>query len=161
MRPAWHVSVAGRGTRIMPALPETARPRPVRTAAVMGAGTMGVGIAVCFANAAIPVTILDISEESLAQGLDRVDQVYQTMVKRGRLTPDEKQRRMRHIRGTLDYTDLSDADVIIEAIFESMDLKPKIFAALDRVAKPAARVSTKTSTSDVTGIALATQRPQS
>ena len=159
-RAAVHVFFAERGTRIIPDLPETARPRPVTTAAVIGAGTMGVGIAVCFANAAIPVTILDISEESLTHGLDRVDQVYETMVKRGRLTPDEKQRRMRHIRGTLDYTDLSDADVIIEAIFESMDLKRKIFAALDRVAKPAAVLATNTSTLDVTEIARATKRPQ-
>ena len=105
---------------------------------MIGAGTMGVGIAICFANAAIPVTILDISDESLKQGLDRIDHAYETMVKRGRLTQDEKQRRMSHIRGTLDYTDLRDADVIIEAIFESMDLKRKIFAALDQVAKPAA-----------------------
>jgi 3-hydroxyacyl-CoA dehydrogenase len=121
---------------------------------------MGVGIAVCFANAAIPVTVLDSSDESLARGLDRIDHVYETMVKRGRLTPDEKKRRMSHIRGTLDYADLRDADVIVEAVFESMDLKRQIFTALDQVAKPAAVLATNTSTLDVSEIARATKRPQ-
>ena len=121
---------------------------------------MGGGIAICFANASIPVTILDTSEAALTSGLARIDQTYAVMVERGRLTADEKARRMGLIRGTLDYADLGHADVIIEAAFEDMDLKRTIFGKLDQVAKAGAVLATNTSTLDVTAIAHATGRPQ-
>ena len=90
----------------------------MKSAGIVGAGTMGGGIAICFANASMPVTILDTSEALLARGLARIDHTYAAMVERGRLTADEKAQRMSLIRGTLDYADLGEADVIIEAAFE-------------------------------------------
>jgi 3-hydroxyacyl-CoA dehydrogenase len=120
---------------------------------------MGGGIAMCFANAGMPVTVIDTTQEALDRGLAVVDRNYASMVKRGRLTADEHARRMSLIRGSLDYADLADADVIIEAVFESMDLKKAIFAKLDRVAKPGAMLATNTSTLDVAEIARATSRP--
>ena len=133
---------------------------PVRSAGVVGAGTMGGGIAICFANAGIPVTLLDASREALDRGLANIDATYQSMVDRGRLTADEKAQRMALIRGSLDYDDLRDADVIIEAVFESMDLKSKIFATLDEVAKPARSSRPTPRRSISTQIAAATARPR-
>jgi len=121
---------------------------------------MGGGIAICFANAGIPVTILDVNREGLDRGLKHVDATYESMVKRGRLTPEDKAKRMSLIRGTLEYEDFRDADIIIEAVFESMDLKRKVFATLDRIAKPGAILATNTSTLDIAKIAAATKRPQ-
>jgi 3-hydroxyacyl-CoA dehydrogenase len=159
-RSAIHLFFAERRTRNIPNLPESTKPQAVKSAGIVGAGTMGGGIAICFANASIPVTILDTSEASLASGLARIDQTYAVMIERGRLTADEKQRRMSLIRGTLDYADLGQADVIIEAAFEDMDLKRTIFGRLDQVAKAGAVLATNTSTLDVTAIAQATKRPQ-
>ena len=159
-RSAIHLFFAERRTRTVPNLPETAKPLAVKSAGIVGAGTMGGGIAICFANASIPVTILDTSEASLANGLARIDQTYAVMVERGRLTADEKARRISLIRGTLEYADLGQADVIIEAAFEDMDLKRAIFGRLDQVAKAGAVLATNTSTLDVTAIANATKRPQ-
>ena len=88
---------------------------------------MGGGIAICFANAGIPVTLLDANDAALERGLANVDRIYQSMVDRGRLTADEKSQRMALIRTSLDYEQLRDADVIVEAVFESMDLKREVF----------------------------------
>ena len=159
-RAAIHLFFAERRTRIVPGLPEGAQPRAVKSAGIVGAGTMGGGIAICFANAGIPVTILDTTEAALARGLERVDQTYATMVERGRISADEKKRRMGLIRGSLAYADLGEADLVIEAAFEDMTLKREIFAKLDRVAKPGAVLATNTSTLDVTEIARATARPE-
>jgi 3-hydroxyacyl-CoA dehydrogenase len=126
----------------------------------VGAGTMGGGIAIAFANAGVPVTLLDASEEGLARGLKVVDSTFENMVKRGRIDGAEKARRLGFIKGTLSYGDLASSDVIIEAVFESMDLKKKIFAALDAVAKPGALLATNTSTLDVDEIAAAVKRPE-
>jgi 3-hydroxyacyl-CoA dehydrogenase len=159
-RAAIHLFFAERRTRIVPNLPVTAALHPVKSVGIVGAGTMGGGIAICFANASIPVTVLDTSEASLARGLARIERTYAVMVERGRLTADEKTRRMSLIRGTLEYADLGEAEVIIEAAFEDMDLKREIFAKLDRVAKTGAVLATNTSTLDVTEIARASGRPQ-
>jgi 3-hydroxyacyl-CoA dehydrogenase len=131
----------------------------VKAAGIIGAGTMGGGIAMCFANAGIPVTLLDADNAALSRGLAVICANYDSMVKRGRIDEAEKARRMSLIKGSVDYADLAQADVVIEAVFESMDLKKKIFAALDRVAKPGAVLASNTSTLDVTEIARATSRP--
>jgi 3-hydroxyacyl-CoA dehydrogenase len=159
-RGAVHAFFAERETRRIPDLPADVKTRPIKSAAVIGAGTMGGGIAICFANAGIPVTLLDANEQGLTKGLANVDRTYQSMVERGRLSADEKTQRLSLIRTSLSYDDLREADVIVEAVFESMDLKQKIFTTLDRVAKPGAVLATNTSTLDIEEIAAATQRPQ-
>jgi 3-hydroxyacyl-CoA dehydrogenase len=133
--------------------------RDIKSAGIIGAGTMGGGIAICFANAGIPVTLLDADAQGLESGLSNIDRTYQSMVDRGRLTVQEKSRRVQLIRTSLAYGDLADADVVIEAVFENMDLKRKIFATLDRVAKPGAILATNTSTLNLDEIAAATRRP--
>ncbi len=155
-----HVFFAERETRKVPGLPADLKGRKVERAGVIGAGTMGGGIAICFANAGIPVTVVDASREALDRGLGVVDKTLESMVKRGRISAEEKAKRLGLIRGSLDYADLATADVIIEAVFESMELKRKIFAALDKAAKPGAVLATNTSTLDVAEIARATRRPQ-
>jgi 3-hydroxyacyl-CoA dehydrogenase len=157
---AIHVFFAERETRKVPGLPADLKARKIEHAGVIGAGTMGGGIAICFANAGIPVTIIDASREALDRGLGVIDKTYGSMVKRGRISAEDQARRMALIAGSLDYADLGAADVIIEAVFENMDLKKKIFTALDRAAKPGAVLATNTSTLDVAEIARATQRPQ-
>jgi 3-hydroxyacyl-CoA dehydrogenase len=155
-----HVFFAERETRKVPGLPADLKGRKVERAGVIGAGTMGGGIAICFANAGIPVTIVDASREALDRGLGVVDKTLESMVKRGRISAEEKTKRLALIRGSLDYADLGTADVIIEAVFENMELKQKIFAVLDQAAKPGAVLATNTSTLDVAEVARATRRPQ-
>lgn len=154
-----HVFFAERETRKVPDLPAEAKARPVRSGGIVGSGTMGGGIAICFANAGLPVTVLDVSREALERGLGVIDATYQSMVKRGRLSPDEKAKRMALIRGTLEYSDLADADIVIEAAVENMAIKKKVFATLDGVAKPGAILATNTSTLDIDEIATAVKRP--
>ncbi|MFO7306139.1 MAG: 3-hydroxyacyl-CoA dehydrogenase NAD-binding domain-containing protein [Gammaproteobacteria bacterium] len=157
---AVHAFFAERETRKIPDLPSTAVARPVKSAGIIGAGTMGGGIAICFANAGIPVTIIEVSQEGLDRGLANISGIYDSMVERGRLTAEEKEQRMSLIKGSLSYDDLRDADVIIEAVFENMELKKRIFAKLDEVAKPGAVLATNTSTLDIDEIASATKRPE-
>nr|WP_298728212.1 3-hydroxyacyl-CoA dehydrogenase NAD-binding domain-containing protein [uncultured Steroidobacter sp.] len=157
---AVHVFFAERETRRIPGLPDSVKARPVKSAGIIGAGTMGGGIAICFANAGIKVTLLDANEQALAKGLATLDKTYQSMVDRGRLSTEDKARRMALIGTSLSYDALQDADVIVEAVFENMDLKRKIFGELDRVAKPGAVLATNTSTLDIEQIAAVTRRPQ-
>jgi 3-hydroxyacyl-CoA dehydrogenase len=144
----------------VPGLPADAKPRAIASGGVVGAGTMGGGIAICFANAGLPVTVLDTTQEALDRGLGGIGKTYDSMVKRGRLTEDEKGKRMSLIRGTRNYADFAGADVVIEAVFENMELKGRIFRALDEVAKPGAVLATNTSTLDIAEIAAATRRPE-
>jgi 3-hydroxyacyl-CoA dehydrogenase len=155
-----HLFFAERETRKIPDIPADTAARPVRSAAIVGAGTMGGGIAMCFANAGIPVTVLDTGREALERGLAVVGRNFESMVKRGRITSDEKATRLALIRGTVEYGELADEDVIIEAVFEDMELKKKVFATLDRVAKRGAVLATNTSTLDIDELATAVQRPQ-
>jgi 3-hydroxyacyl-CoA dehydrogenase len=155
-----HVFFAERGTRKVPGLAADAKGRAIASGGVIGTGTMGGGIAVCFANAGLPVTVLDTSQEALDRGLGAIRATYDSMVKRGRLTAAEKANRLALIRGTLDYSDLGKADVVIEAVFESLDLKRKVFKAIDEVAKSGAVLATNTSTLDIAEIAAATRRPE-
>ncbi|MFC4313190.1 3-hydroxyacyl-CoA dehydrogenase NAD-binding domain-containing protein [Steroidobacter flavus] len=157
---AVHVFFAERETRRIPGLADNVKARPIKSAGVIGAGTMGGGIAICFANAGIPVVLLDANEQGLTKGLATVDKTYQSMVDRGRLSADDKAKRMALIGTSLSYDALKDADVIIEAVFESMQLKRAIFTELDRVAKPGAVLATNTSTLDIEQIAAVTKRPQ-
>jgi 3-hydroxyacyl-CoA dehydrogenase len=155
-----HLFFAERETRKIPDIPADTAARPVKSAAIVGAGMMGGGIAMCFAHAGIPVTVLDTGREALERGLAVVERNFESMVKRGRITPDEKATRLALIRGTVEYGELADEDVIIEAVFEDMELKKKVFATLDRVAKRGAVLGTNTSTLDIDEIATAVQRPQ-
>jgi 3-hydroxyacyl-CoA dehydrogenase len=156
---AVHVFFAEREVRRVPDLGDEAQAEPIKSAGVIGAGTMGGGIAICFANAGIAVTLIDASAAALERGLAAVDRTYQTMVDRGRLTAEDKARRLQSITPSLEYEALREADVIVEAVFESMELKQKIFAQLDAIAKPGAVLATNTSTLDIERIAETTKRP--
>mgnify|MGYP001391657809 CR=1 FL=1 len=132
---------------------------PVKTAAVIGCGTMGGGIAMNFANAGIPVTVFEVSQEALDKGLGIIAQNYAATVSKGRLSQEDMDSRLGLISSTVSYDDLSDADVVIEAVFEDMALKREVFGRLDAACKPEAILATNTSTLDVDEIASATSRP--
>jgi 3-hydroxyacyl-CoA dehydrogenase len=155
-----HIFFAEREAAKVPGIPEGTKLRPIASGAVIGAGTMGGGIAMCFANAGIPVTIVETRRDLLQKGLDRVAANYRTTVSRGGLVADEMERRMGLITGATDLEAVGSADVVIEAVFEEMDLKKRVFSDLDRLAKPNALLATNTSTLDVDEIAQATKRPQ-
>jgi 3-hydroxyacyl-CoA dehydrogenase len=158
-RGAVHLFFAERLTRRVEGQSDAAPAAAVHSAGIIGAGTMGGGIAMCFANAGIPVTLLDTDRTALERGLGVIAANYESMVKRGRIDAQEKAQRVGLIQGALDYAQLSQADVVIEAVYENMELKKKIFASLDQVAKPGAVLASNTSTLDVTQIARATSRP--
>src|SRR5271155_4772303 len=155
-----HISSAERGAAKVPDIPEGTKPRPIASGAVIGAGTMGGGIAMCFANAGIPVTIIETGRDLLQKGLDRVAANYRATVSRGGLSADEMERRISLVNGVTELEAVGSADVVIEAVFEEMDLKKRVFSNLDRLAKPNALLATNTSTLDVDEIARATNRPQ-
>jgi 3-hydroxyacyl-CoA dehydrogenase len=157
---AVHAFFAERKTRRVPGLPAEGTGAQIKRAGVIGAGTMGGGIAICFANAGIPVTLLDAAQAGLERGLANIDGIYQSMVNRGRLSPEDKAKRLALIQGSLSYDDLKDADVVIEAVFEDLKLKQDIFKKLDQVARPGAVLATNTSTLDIEQIAAVTSRPQ-
>jgi 3-hydroxyacyl-CoA dehydrogenase len=158
-RGAVHVFFAERESRRVPGLADDIQAMPVKSAGVVGAGTMGGGIAICFANAGIPVTLLDADTAAVERGLATVARTYQSMVDRGRIKATDMAQRMGLIRTTIDYGQLRDADLIVEAVFESMALKLDIFAKLDANARPGAVLATNTSTLDIEKIANATSRP--
>lgn len=133
----------------------------IRKAAVIGAGTMGGGIAMCFANVGIPVTIVEASQEALDRGLEIIRKNYSGTVSRGRLSQEEMDRRVSLIASSLDYSAVKNADIVIEAVFEEMALKKEVFGKLDKAAKAGAILATNTSTLDVNEIAQSTSRPES
>ena len=133
--------------------------REIKTAGIIGAGTMGGGIAMNFATAGIPVTILETSQEALDRGLKTIRTNYENTAKRGGMKAEDVEKRMGLITPTLSYDALKDADVIIEAVFETMEVKEAVFKQLDAVAKPGAILATNTSGLDVNQIATYTQRP--
>jgi 3-hydroxyacyl-CoA dehydrogenase len=135
--------------------------RDVRKAAVIGAGTMGGGIAMNFANAGIPVSVVEVTQEALDRGLGIVRKNYEATASRGRITAADVEKRMGLIQGTTDWNAVRDADIVIEAVFEEMPIKKEVFAKLDGLAKPDAVLATNTSTLDVNEIASATKRPES
>ena len=155
-----HVFFAERAAAKVDGISKETPTLPVETAAVVGAGTMGGGIAMCFANAGIPVTLLDRSRGDLDKGMARVRANYEASVRRGRLDQGEMDARMARIAPRLDYGDLADADIVIEAVFEEMDLKREVFRALDGAVKPGAILATNTSYQDVNALARETRRPE-
>jgi 3-hydroxyacyl-CoA dehydrogenase len=155
-----HVFFAEREVAKVPGLPRDTPRREIRQVAVVGAGTMGGGIAMNFASAGIPVTVLEISREALDRGLGVVRRNYEATASKGRISAADVERRMGLIRPTTSYDDIADADLVIEAVFESMDIKKEVFRKLDAVCKPGAILATNTSTLDVDEIASVTGRPQ-
>jgi 3-hydroxyacyl-CoA dehydrogenase len=145
----------------VPGLPAGTRPREIAKAAVIGAGTMGGGIAMCFANAGIPVIMAEVEQKALERGKETIARNYRTTVSRGGLSQQEMDRRIGLIRGVTDFGAIADADIVVEAVFEEMDLKKRVFGDLDRIAKPTAVLATNTSYLDVNAIAQSTTRPAS
>src|SRR6058998_1244779 len=145
----------------IPDVPPDTPAKEIKTAAVVGAGTMGGGIAMTFANVGIPVSVVEISREPLERGLAVVRKNYEATASKGRLTAADVDKRMGLIRGTTDFGAIADADIVIEAVFEEMAVKKDVFAKLDKICKPDAVLATNTSTLDVNEIAGATARPES
>ncbi|MBZ9866689.1 enoyl-CoA hydratase/isomerase family protein [Mesorhizobium sp. CA15] len=134
--------------------------RRIERVGIIGAGTMGGGIAMAFANGGLPVTLLETSEEALRRGLATIEKNYTVSVSRGSLSEEAKQQRLGLFKGSTDYADLVDCDLIIEAVFEDMAVKKEVFGRLDAVARPGAILATNTSYLDVNEIAASTSRPQ-
>ncbi|MBW8904259.1 MAG: enoyl-CoA hydratase/isomerase family protein [Betaproteobacteria bacterium] len=155
-----HAFFAERQTTKIPDVPEDTPARPIKKAAVIGAGTMGGGIAMSFANAGIPVTVTDSTREALERGLQRIRENYAGTVQKGRLKQEDMDKRMALIQPTTDLNAVRDADIVVEAVFERMDVKQELFRKLDGIAKQGAILATNTSTLDVNKIAEATKRPQ-
>jgi 3-hydroxyacyl-CoA dehydrogenase len=141
-------------------VPSDTPTRPIEEVAVIGAGTMGGGIAMAFLNAGFPVTLLETKQEALDKGLATIRRNYEGAVKRGKLAASELEARLRRLTPTLSYEAVADADLVIEAVFEDMAVKEQVFRELDAVMKPGAILATNTSTLDVDHIAATTARPQ-
>jgi 3-hydroxyacyl-CoA dehydrogenase len=155
-----HSFFAERAASKVPDVPADTPTRAIARAAVVGAGTMGGGIAMCFANAGIPVTILEMKQEALDKGLSTIRKNYENTVRKGKLTEEKLEQRMQLITGTLSYEAIAQADIVIEAVFEDMAVKAGVFGQLDKVMKPGAILATNTSSLDVNKLADATGRPQ-
>ncbi len=155
-----HIFMAERAASKIPDVPEDTPKRDIQSIAVIGAGTMGGGIAMNFLNASIPVKMLEMKQEALDKGIGIIRKNYEAQVKKGKLKQDKYEQRMSLLSTTLSYDDLKDADMVIEAVFEEMGVKEKVFKELDRVMKPGAILASNTSTLDVNQIAAFTKRPQ-
>ncbi len=155
-----HIFTAERAASKIPDVPGDTPQRTIQSVAVIGAGTMGGGIAMNFLNAGIPVKMLEMKQEALDRGLATIRKNYESQVKRGKLKADKYEQRMSLLSTTLDYNDLKDADLVIEAVFEEMGVKEAVFKKLDEVMKPGAILASNTSTLDVNQIAAFTKRPQ-
>ena len=151
-----HVFFAERNAAKVADMPADTAAKTIARGAVIGAGTMGGGIAMCFANAGIPVTLIETTQEALKRGLDTILANYK---RSGRNSPEEVDRRMNLITGTVDIEQAAGADAVIEAVFEEMAIKKELFGKLDRIAKPGALLATNTSYLDVNEIAQMTKRP--
>ncbi len=155
-----HMFFSERQTAKIPDVPEDTPTREVKKAAVLGAGTMGGGITMSLVNAGIPVTMIDTKQEAVDRGLNTIKKNYAATVSKGRLKQEDMDKRIALIKTSVSLDDAKDADIIIEAVFERMDVKQEIFRKLDALAKPGAILATNTSTLDVDRIAEATKRPQ-
>ncbi|WP_119674770.1 3-hydroxyacyl-CoA dehydrogenase NAD-binding domain-containing protein [Deinococcus sp. RM] len=156
-----HVFFAEREAAKIPGLGKDTPTLDIRRAGIIGAGTMGGGITMNFLNAGIPVTIVETTQEALDRGLGVIRRNYENTAKKGRMSQGDVETRMGLLTPSLDMGSLSDADIIIEAVFENMDVKKDIFTRLDAIAKPGAILATNTSTLDVNEIAAVTSRPES
>jgi 3-hydroxyacyl-CoA dehydrogenase len=155
-----HLFFAEREVRKIPGVTADVKARAIRKVGIVGAGTMGGGIAMSFANIGVPVAVLDVKQEFLDTGFSRMRKNYERSVSRGSLKAEQADQRMGLITPTLNEKDLGDADLIIEAVFENMALKKNIFRKLDQVAKVGAILGTNTSTLDIDEIGAVTSRPQ-
>ena len=155
-----HAFFGERAAAKIPDVPAETPARRVEKVAVVGAGTMGGGIAMSFLNAGLPVTLLETKQDALDRGLANIRRNYESQVKRGKLTAEKLEQRMKLLTPTLSQEALRDADLVVEAVFEEMGVKESVFRMLDQVAKPGALLATNTSTLDVNRIAAATGRPQ-
>ncbi|MEM5437057.1 3-hydroxyacyl-CoA dehydrogenase NAD-binding domain-containing protein [Paraburkholderia diazotrophica] len=155
-----HAFFGERAASKIPDVPSDTPARDIRKVAVIGAGTMGGGIAMNFVNAGLPVMLLETKQEALDRGLATIRKNYETTVKKGKLTMESLEARMALITPTLSYDDLKDADLIIEAVFEELGVKEQVFGRLDEIAKPGAILASNTSTLDLNKIAAFTKRPQ-
>jgi 3-hydroxyacyl-CoA dehydrogenase len=156
-----HIFFAEREAAKVPDMPAGTKPRDIKRAAVIGAGTMGGGISMCFANAGIPVTIIETSREALDRGLATIKKNYQNTVARGGLKPEDMERRLKLLTGVTELEAARDADIVVEAVFEEMDLKKQLFGKLDKIVQPNAVLATNTSYLNVNEIAKSTERPAS
>jgi 3-hydroxyacyl-CoA dehydrogenase len=154
-----HVFFSEREVGKIPDVPKETPLLPIKSAAVVGAGTMGGGIAMVLANAGIPVHLKDADQPALDRGLATIQSNYANSVKRGRFTPQDAEERFQRIAPTLSYDDFAKVDLVIEAVFEGMALKKEVFKELDRVCKPGAILASNTSTLNIDEIASATARP--
>ena len=155
-----HIFVANRAASKIPDVPPSTPQREIKSVAVIGAGTMGGGIAMNFINAGIPVKMLEMKQDALDRGLATIRKNYESQLKKGKLKPDKYEQRMALLSTTLSYDDLKDADLVIEAVFEEIGVKEAVFKELDRVMKPGAILASNTSTLDLNKIASFTKRPE-
>ncbi len=155
-----HVFFAEREVVRIPGLPDDQPTREIKSVGILGAGTMGGGIAMCFANAGIPVKLLDVKQEFIDKGMAVIKKNYANTVAKGKLKQEVMDKRMALIQPTLAYEDLKDVDLVIEAVFEDMAIKKEVFTKLDAVCKPGAILASNTSYLNVDDIAAITKRPQ-
>ncbi len=155
-----HAFFAERVASKVPDVPADTPTRTIAKAAVIGAGTMGGGIAMNFVNAGIPVVLLETQQAALDKGLATIRRNYENTMKKGKLTAEKFEQRVGLISGTLQYADIADADIVVEAVFEDMGVKEIVFKQLDAVMKPGAILASNTSTLDLDKIAAFTNRPQ-
>ncbi len=155
-----HAFFAERNASKVPDVPSDTPVRAIKQAAIIGAGTMGGGIAMNFANAGIPVIMLETRQEALDKGLATIRENYENTMKKGKLTQEKFDQRVGLITGTLNYEDIGQADIVVEAVFEEMGVKQAVFEKLDQVMKPGAILASNTSTLDLDQIASFTKRPQ-
>ena len=154
-----HIFFGERAASKISDVPKDTKIMDIKKVGIIGSGTMGGGIAMCFANAGIPVHIIDQDEENLERGISVIEKNYDFMVNKGRLTSDQKDAIFGLVTSSLDYSDVSDCDIVVEAVYENLDLKHEIFKALDQHVKPEAILASNTSGLDIDSIASVTTRP--
>ena len=155
-----HIFFAERKAARIDGIPEDLALRPINRVGVIGAGTMGGGISMNFLSAGVPVTIVEMAQDALDRGTATMRKNYEATAAKGRMTPAQVEAAMGLLRPTLDFDDLADCDLIIEAVYESMEVKKDVFGKLDRIAKPGAILASNTSYLDIDEIAASTSRPQ-
>jgi 3-hydroxyacyl-CoA dehydrogenase len=155
-----HVFFGERTVAKIPDLPKDIKPLDVKQAAIIGAGTMGGGITMTYVNAGIPVVLKEVDQPALDRGLETIRRNYGVSVQRGKMTEQDVNQKMAMIKPTLDYSDIKQADIVVEAVFENMELKKKVFGEIDKNAKDGAVLASNTSTLNIDEIASATKRPQ-
>lgn len=155
-----HIFFGERAASKISDVPKDTPVMDIKKAGIIGSGTMGGGIAMCFANAGIPVHIIDQDEDNLKRGVSVIEKNYEFMVNRGRLTAEQKDSVFGLVSSSLDYKDVADCDIVIEAVYENLELKHKIFKSLDEHVKPGAILASNTSGLDVDSIAAVTNRPE-